>query len=450
MTLPDRETTLNWLGQTVVDSEGAETGVCRALLADDATGLPEWLYAELDAETVVIPLLDATAVGDRIRVTVSREQVVGSPRMGDSQELSVDQEAALYEHYGISYSTAASETVLPVGDTSPAPAATPDLATAPAVDPDLAASSAASAADAPPAGTAPAPAGGSSARQGQLAGVLALLAVLGAVVTTVLRRRAARRVPEPVGRRARLAAAASAARARSGALSLSESTAAVRQRLDEAASTLGPKARVASEEARERAAELAAAAAPVVAAAGRGVQRAASAGAVTAANAADTTARVAAATLSSGAAIGADLGQAGLRAALGVLGAAEAVPEAVAESTEHLQKRWRRLMGKLSLGLGLGVGYVLGARAGRARFEQIKQATAGLVERPEVQQAVGRVRAVVPPKLQSTIDGLSGRTSGSSGAGDRVIAVDSDGLATPESPLPSTTPPSPDLPGQGI
>ncbi len=471
MTLPDRETTQNWLGQTVIDHGGAETGICRALLADDATGLPEWLYAELDGETVVIPLLDATAAGDRIRVTVSREQVVASPRVGEGSELSAAQETALYEHYGISYSTAASETVLPVGDVTPDPAVAPPIAPAVASAEAPAVASAEAPADAPPVAPAPASddddveaspaaaeadtvppptspdAGGSAARAGQLAGVLALLGVLGAVVTAVLRRRAARRVPEPVGRRARLAAAASAARARRRARSVSASGAAVRQRLDEAASTLGPRARAASEEARERAAEFAAAAAPVVAAAGRGAQRAAGAGAATATNVANTTARIAAGTLSSGAAIGADLGQAGLRAALGVLGAAEAVPEVVAESTDHLQKRWRRLMSKLSLGLGLGVGYVLGARAGRARFEQIKQATAGFLERPEVQDAVGRVRAAVPPKLQSTLDGLSGRTSGSAGDVDRVIAVDSDGLATPESPAATTTP---DLPGQGI
>ncbi|MBM7807517.1 hypothetical protein JOD57_003354 [Geodermatophilus bullaregiensis] len=74
-------------------------------------------------------------------------------------------------------------------------------------------------------------------------------------------------------------------------------------------------------------------------------------------------------------------------------------------------------MGKLSLGLGLGVGYVLGARAGRDRYEQIKQAAAGLVERPEVQQALEQARAVAPAPLQGSIDKLSGRGSGSQGTG---------------------------------
>lgn len=63
-------------------------------------------------------------------------------------------------------------------------------------------------------------------------------------------------------------------------------------------------------------------------------------------------------------------------------------------------------MGKLSLALGLGVGYVLGTRAGQARYEQIQQATARLTGRPEVQQAVGKVRETLPPPLQGAVDKL--------------------------------------------
>ena len=76
-------------------------------------------------------------------------------------------------------------------------------------------------------------------------------------------------------------------------------------------------------------------------------------------------------------------------------------------------------MGKLSLGLGLGVGYVLGARAGRDRYEQIKQAAAGFMGRPEVQQAVEQVRAAAPAPLQGSIDKLAGGVSGGQGSGSR-------------------------------
>ena len=64
-------------------------------------------------------------------------------------------------------------------------------------------------------------------------------------------------------------------------------------------------------------------------------------------------------------------------------------------------------MGKLSMALGLGVGYVLGAQAGRARYEQIKQAAARLVERPEVQQALEKARTAAPAPLQGPIQKLA-------------------------------------------
>ena len=76
-------------------------------------------------------------------------------------------------------------------------------------------------------------------------------------------------------------------------------------------------------------------------------------------------------------------------------------------------------MGKLSLGLGLGVGYVLGAQAGRARYEQIKQAAAGLMARPEVQQALEQARTAAPAPLQGAIGKLAGSGSSGRGTGDR-------------------------------
>jgi hypothetical protein len=75
-------------------------------------------------------------------------------------------------------------------------------------------------------------------------------------------------------------------------------------------------------------------------------------------------------------------------------------------------------MGKLSLALGLGVGYVLGAQAGRARFEQIKQAASGLMQRPEVKQALDKAQTAAPAPLRSGIEKLTGATSGDATADD--------------------------------
>ncbi len=72
-------------------------------------------------------------------------------------------------------------------------------------------------------------------------------------------------------------------------------------------------------------------------------------------------------------------------------------------------------MGKLSLGLGLGVGYVLGTRAGRERYQQIVQATQGFLGRPEVQQTLERAREAAPAPLQGSIDKLTQAASGGQG-----------------------------------
>ena len=102
-------------------------------------------------------------------------------------------------------------------------------------------------------------------------------------------------------------------------------------------------------------------------------------------------------------------------------------------------------MGRLSLGLGFGIGYVLGARAGRDRYEQIKQAAAGVMERPQVQQAVEQVRAAAPAPLQGSIDKLSGRGSDrqstGTGTGTGTGTVDVEALVVEEVDVVVTPPP---------
>jgi hypothetical protein len=45
--------------------------------------------------------------------------------------------------------------------------------------------------------------------------------------------------------------------------------------------------------------------------------------------------------------------------------------------------------------IGVAIGYVLGSRAGRERYEQIKRWAAAVVDHPAVQGAAGVVRAKV-------------------------------------------------------
>jgi hypothetical protein len=475
MTLPDRDAARDWIGRTVVDRDGAEIGVCAALLADEATGLPEWMYAERDEVTVVVPLLDATGSGGRVQVTVTAADADGAPRFGPARELSRDQEAELYRHYGIDYSTATSDSVLPAEAEATGVEATE--VQAPASEPARSEPTEVEAlvsqpTDAEPTRAAPdaavgQPVASGAGRRGRgMAAAVALLAGLAAAVVAAARLRRVsslgsvrlpwRRTPPPRSAVQRALAGTSAVRARAAQVAAAagpaleasnrlaqDGASAGAQLVGRAAVDAAQRAREASTAARTYTDAAVTRLAPLLTATGQAAWRAARARTDSALRATD------AATLAVAAAVPrvvTGAGRAGstvLHAVLTVGAAVEAVPEAIAATEERLEKGWRRVMGRLSLGLGFGVGYVLGARAGRARYEQIKQAAAGVMERPEVQQAVEQVRAAAPAPLQGSIDKLSGRGSDrqGTGAGTGTGTVDVETVAVAETDVVVTPPP---------
>jgi len=74
-----------------------------------------------------------------------------------------------------------------------------------------------------------------------------------------------------------------------------------------------------------------------------------------------------------------------------------------------LRSRRRRMAGNLKLLAGLAAGYVLGARAGRERYERIAEATRRLTERPEVRELTGKVRAGLGAGLEKAASTASDR-----------------------------------------
>ena len=55
---------------------------------------------------------------------------------------------------------------------------------------------------------------------------------------------------------------------------------------------------------------------------------------------------------------------------------------------------------RTGLVIGLGAGYVLGAKAGRERYEQIMETVADLTGRPEVQDLVAKGRGLMDSAAQ--------------------------------------------------
>jgi hypothetical protein len=65
------------------------------------------------------------------------------------------------------------------------------------------------------------------------------------------------------------------------------------------------------------------------------------------------------------------------------------------------------MRGKLLLVVGLGVGYVLGSRAGRERYEQIKVAAGRLWNDPRVQRQVKQAEGFAKDKAPEVVEFLS-------------------------------------------
>jgi len=85
-------------------------------------------------------------------------------------------------------------------------------------------------------------------------------------------------------------------------------------------------------------------------------------------------------------------------------------------------------VGLLRLGSSFGLGYVLGARAGRPRYEQLLSDGKRLLQHPKVQEASSRLPAVVQQRLP--VQGLEHGALGNTTAGPPV-PVGSDGVTGP-------------------
>lgn len=105
------------------------------------------------------------------------------------------------------------------------------------------------------------------------------------------------------------------------------------------------------------------------------------------------------------------------------------------------------MKGKILFVVGLGAGYVLGARAGRERYEQIRKAALNVWNQPQVQQGVDTVKDFAKTRvgdLSGTVldgvKGLIGNATKSSGSTTSTTSTTSSTSSTTRpSPTASTT-----------
>jgi uncharacterized protein (TIGR02271 family) len=118
MTAPSIDTAQSWQGRTMVDPAGDKLGTIDAIYLDDETGQPEWATVTsgmFTAKTAFVPLSQAQDTGDSVQVPYDKQQVKNAPTMEADGQLSQDEEAELYRHYGLDYSEHRSDSGLPAG-----------------------------------------------------------------------------------------------------------------------------------------------------------------------------------------------------------------------------------------------------------------------------------------------------------------------------------------------
>jgi hypothetical protein len=96
-------------------------------------------------------------------------------------------------------------------------------------------------------------------------------------------------------------------------------------------------------------------------------------------------------------------------------------------------------VGLLRLGSSFGLGYVLGSRAGRPRYEQLLGGVRRLLQHPRVQEASSRLPAVVQQRLPAT-GGPEHSASAGTAAGPSVPGR-FDGITGPVGEQTQTPPP---------
>ncbi|HEY0487815.1 MAG TPA: hypothetical protein VGD72_16345 [Mycobacteriales bacterium] len=76
---------------------------------------------------------------------------------------------------------------------------------------------------------------------------------------------------------------------------------------------------------------------------------------------------------------------------------------------------------------GLGIGYVLGAKAGRERYEQIQRAFQAVRENPTVQETAGVVQAQASGLVHTAKDRVTSSLSGTP-VGERLGNLSANGV----------------------
>jgi len=512
MTLPTINQARSWRGLTLVATPDEPVGKIEAIYIDRTTRQPEWALVHtglFGSSRTFVPLADAAQHGDTVQVPHEPSVVREAPRLEQDAELSEDDEARLYAHYGIRYTTAESSSGLPAGETgSPAVAAADATAELTPPTSRLEADAPATADAATGTGPTATPTAGDAwssgsegtpskveERAGRSRGGRAAAAGLGAVALAAITaglaalRRRRRRPPSlgdrvsQVGREAADALARAAEEVRRQAVAASSEGARQAakggRRARKAARQAGGAGREAAKGGR-RAARMAAAGGLAAAEGGRRAARKSARKAARQAGGAGREAarsgrragrEAVAAVASTKATVESRRrarrrARARKRAAEATAGTARSVtsiPASVGRRVQQLDvgqrtrkvipRRRRRskmkVIGKLGMAVGAAVGYVLGARAGRERYEQIQASARQLLDKPQVKRVVDNAPGNLGARMEQAAHKAADKVqqaqdrvapSGSGPSAGTTTGVTTSTTTTPSTPATPSTP----------
>ncbi len=118
MPTPRIDTVQAWQGRTMVDPAGSKIGTIADIYLDEDTGQPEWATVTtglFGTKLSFVPLVQARALGDSVQVPYDKDRVKSAPGMQAGGQLSQEEEADLYRHYGLDYTESRSDSGLPAG-----------------------------------------------------------------------------------------------------------------------------------------------------------------------------------------------------------------------------------------------------------------------------------------------------------------------------------------------
>src|SRR4051794_35872595 len=112
------EQAVTWRGRTAVDADGEKIGTVEEVYLDADTDRPEWLAVKtglFGSRISFVPVAEASDAGGDVRVPYSKAQVKDAPHADADGQLSQQEEAQLYRHYGLDYSESRSDSGLAEG-----------------------------------------------------------------------------------------------------------------------------------------------------------------------------------------------------------------------------------------------------------------------------------------------------------------------------------------------